>query len=356
MKEVIFREKRLIDREVEIGFIKEWFEKVPDDILWIYGPKSSGKTTLIEYIVEKELFDDFKLFKSDKYNVKYINFRGKAVYNYETFVNSMLFIDDNELSEDLKLYFNLGMFKIEYKIYEKIKKRQIDLFATLIEKLKKSTKQNILIIDEIQTLEELYINGEKEILKEFLNFCVRLTKELHLSHVVILSSNTIFINRIYNDAKLKVTSEFYRIDHFDYKCIGNWLEEEGFNSGEIELVWEYLGGCIPLIQRMMRDRKRFNNLREYLERQKWLAYTEIFMILKKENFNSREKNKFEEICRMILKDGYYMPQKDDEIDMKVIEAWSEKEVFFFDPMEIRVRGNNRLYEKGMEILLYGSRN
>ncbi len=64
-------------------------------------------------------------------------------------------------------------------------------------------KTPIIIIDEIQTLEDIYINSNRDLLKEFLNFCVRLTKELHLSHVTILSSNTIFIDRIYNDARLK---------------------------------------------------------------------------------------------------------------------------------------------------------
>ena len=70
-----FRQKRLIDREYEIKFLLDWFGKVPDEVLWIYGPKSSGKTTLIEYVVENELFEDFWKLKSSKYWVKYINFR-----------------------------------------------------------------------------------------------------------------------------------------------------------------------------------------------------------------------------------------------------------------------------------------
>ena len=77
MKNVIFREERLIDREKEIKFFKEWFEKLPKEILWVYGPKSTGKTTLIEYIIERELFDDFKLFKSEKYNIKYKDYSNK---------------------------------------------------------------------------------------------------------------------------------------------------------------------------------------------------------------------------------------------------------------------------------------
>ena len=72
MKTTYFREIPLINRDKEKEFIKNYFTKVPGRILWIYGPKSTGKTTLIEYIVENELFEDFKLFKSSKYNVKYL--------------------------------------------------------------------------------------------------------------------------------------------------------------------------------------------------------------------------------------------------------------------------------------------
>ena len=83
---IYFRNEPLIDRVKELDFITSYYEKQPKRILWIYGPKSTGKTTLIEYIVENKLFDDFALFKSKKYNVKYIitpptnNLNNQAAY------------------------------------------------------------------------------------------------------------------------------------------------------------------------------------------------------------------------------------------------------------------------------------
>jgi len=38
-------------------------------------------------------------------------------------------------------------------------------------------------------------------------------------------------------------------------------------------------------------------------------------------------------------------------EKKFLQAWAEKEILFYDPMELRVTGNSRVYEKGMEILL-----
>ena len=351
MKNIIFREKKLIGREKEIDFIKQWLEKIPDEILWIFGPKSTGKTTLIEYVVENELFDDFKLFKSSKYEVKYINFRRKSVYNYDSFINSMLLIDDNKLDKKLKMAFSLGMFNIEYELYNQIKEKRIDLFDTLLEKIKGSKKRFVLIIDEIQVLEELYMNGEKEVLKEFLNFCVRLTKELHVSHVVILSSNTIFINRIYNDSKLKKTSEFYKIDHLNYETTKEWLIEEGYKEKEIKMIWDYLGGCIPDIQRMMRKKGQYDDLEEYLKREAWLAYTQIMDFIMRNN-TDKEEEVFIKIAETIITEGKFVFSSSEfKSYIPVVDKWAEKEILFFHPLTLEVAGNSRVFEKGINIFL-----
>ena len=36
---------------------------------------------------------------------------------------------------------------------------------------------------------------------------------------------------------------------------------------------------------------------------------------------------------------------------KFLQKWAEREILFYDPLELKVYGNNRLYEKGMELLL-----
>ena len=354
MKDVIFREEELVDREEEIKYFKKWFEKVPKEILWVYGPKSTGKTTLTEYIIENELFDDFKLFKSKKYNVKYINFRQKLFGSYDTFIKSMLSVDDIKRKEEVSSSINLGVFKIESKIYDEINNKRVDIFDELYNLFLKSDKRNIFIIDEIQALEDIYIDQEKELLREFLNFCVRLTKETHLAHVVILSSNTIFINRIYNDSKLKVTSEFYKISHLDYNTTKEWLQQKQFSDNEIDLIWEYLGGCIPLIQKLIRDYKNYNSLQDYLNYRTKFAKSEITMLFRENRLKNRKNLNpaFIEIAKGIIKDGYFDANfnTDTDIDMAV-EFFSEKEIFFFEPIENIVYPNNQLYLKAMELLI-----
>jgi len=81
-----YRNDEFIDREKEIEYIKSWVNDTPKEILWLFGPKSTGKTTLIEYIIERELTSGLKIF--DNYWIKYINFRRTMVGSYDSFINS----------------------------------------------------------------------------------------------------------------------------------------------------------------------------------------------------------------------------------------------------------------------------
>ena len=55
MKIETYRGALFMDREEEIEFFVDWFDEVPQKILVVDGPKSSGKTTVIEYVVENIL-------------------------------------------------------------------------------------------------------------------------------------------------------------------------------------------------------------------------------------------------------------------------------------------------------------
>ncbi len=77
----IFRNAPFIDREEEIAFLKSYFEEIPQRILFVYCPKSTGKTTLIEYVIENEL-------DRRKYWINYLNLRRTLISNYENFIYS----------------------------------------------------------------------------------------------------------------------------------------------------------------------------------------------------------------------------------------------------------------------------
>ena len=345
-----FRNDEFVNRDDEIKFLKEWFDKTPKEILWMYGPKSTGKTTLIEYVIENELFDDFKLFKSEQYNIKYINFRRKIIGNYKMFLDSIIKAEDND---EVSVNLNLGVLRLSKTLYDKTRSKEEDVFDVLMDYFKQSKKKNILVIDEIQVLEDIYIDNEKELLKEFLNFCVRLTKETHLAHVIILSSNTIFINEIYNHSKLKVTSEFKEIQHMSKETTFEYLKIKGFNDEEIEMIWEYIGGCIPLLQKMINLKQYEPTLKDYLEKRTLYAKSEIMMsfgeLLMKDKIYL--KDDFMKVIKKIIEDGYYLLDFSDKNIFDVVTYFAEKEILFFDPLSNKVTGNNRTYEKAFEKMI-----
>ena len=128
--------------------------------------------------------------------------------------------------------------------------------------------------------------------------------------------------------------------------------EDGFEDNEIKLIWEYLGGCIPLIQRLKRERNMIDDLEEYLKNEAMICYAQIFDFLARNN-TDEEGRIFKEIAASILKDGAYFMDRDEKktkLYISVIDEWAEKEILFYDPLELRVTGNSRIYEKGMEFL------
>ena len=343
-----FRGVDFIDRDKEIEFFLDYFKQNPERILWIYGPKSTGKTTLIEYMVENYLME------SNEYNAKYINFRGKMVANYDNFIDAFIKPKDSPFFKNLSMTLNLHFIKIDSNLYKDIKSRRLDFFEAVQEEFLNysNNKKNILIIDEIQTLQDIYMNGGKALLNEFLNFCVRLTKELHISHVLILTSNTIFLEEIYDNAKLKATSSFKLIGHVSRDTIITWLKS--LNSKLIiqnsSLIYDYLGGHIGRIKKLLDEYKNFNSIKEYLENEVELAYSEIDSLL----MTKRDKyiKPLIDITKDILKKGYFLNSSIYPKEyFDTIKYFCEREILFYNPADRKVTANSKIYEKGFEKLV-----
>jgi hypothetical protein len=142
-----------------------------------------------------------------------------------------------------------------------------------------------------------------------------------------------------------------RISHLSKDEVDEWLGEvEGIKEKDIDLIWEYLGGCIIDIFKVINKVKNNNiNLQELLERERWLAYTEIDEYLA--FFKEDEESFFIEVVKEIVDNGYYSIEGLKEDKRELLHKWAEKEILFYDPLELKVIGNSRIYEKGMELLL-----
>jgi len=83
---------------------------------------------------------------------------------------------------------------------------------------------------------------------ELFNFFVAMTKESHLAHIIVASSDGYFINTVYNDSRLKKTSVFYKVDYLEkYSKIKNFTLTEG----DVEKIWDVPGGSMWEIQDLL---------------------------------------------------------------------------------------------------------
>ncbi len=227
---------KFYDREKELNYLKTYCQLEPNSILFVYGPKSSGKTTVMLRVIEE-------LSNNDDLVFFYYDLREYATPTKDEFIN--IFFEKGDKKYLLnKLEIDLKIFKFGIEENFDFKNLSLnDVFNKIKESIKeviKDGKKPILVIDELQKLRNIYFNGGKSLLNELFNLFVHLTKARHLCHVICLTSDTLFIEEIYRNSALKNTSEYYLIDWLSEEDIEKILKEEGFSKEEIDYALNYL--------------------------------------------------------------------------------------------------------------------
>ena len=254
------KEPAFINRTGELKFLLAWIDERPENILFIYGPKSSGKTPLLYKFVRENL-------SSNAFDIKHFNLREILIVQYKDFIKTFFEHDYSKEKGDVKekREYDLKVFKLSVEVLKGLEGMELDPFVVMKQELQKLNDRNIrpvIIIDELQALEGIYLNGQRELLKELFNFFVAMTKESHLCHVIIASSDGYFIERIYNDSKLKKTSKFLEVDYLQKNDVYYWLnnlEKESaikkftLTPEQIDRTWENFGGSCWEISRFLGD-------------------------------------------------------------------------------------------------------
>jgi len=253
-------EPAFINRQEEISYLKKWMEERPNQILIFFGPKSSGKTTLIYKFAEGFLCDE------SKFSVKLFNLRKVLIVNYENFLQRFFALEDpQEKDSSQTRQYNLKVFQLTVQTQQKIKNKQLDPFDVMKAELMALNSKGIkpvIIIDELQALDFIYFNGQRELIKELINFFVAMTKERHLCHILLSSSDGYFIEKLYNDSKLRKTAKLFEVDYLPREDIVYWLnhlEKESnikdftLTESQIEYIWDHFGGSIWEVTSLLGD-------------------------------------------------------------------------------------------------------
>ena len=122
----------------------------------------------------------------------------------------------------------------------------------------------VLIVDEQQKIGDVKIN--KYLIYELFNLFIRLTKELHLCHVFAVSSDSLFIERVYSEAMLEGRCRYLLVDDFNCEDATVFLGGHGFTDNEKAMAWEYCGGKpVCLIELINTEDNRENRAKEMLK-------------------------------------------------------------------------------------------
>ena len=266
-----------VNRNSELKFLSDFIDTRPESILFMHGPKSSGKTTLLYRFIEI-------IQKKERLDIKFLNLREILIVNYKDFLKMFFGIDYARTRKDIKEIreYNLKVFKVTVEVLKGIEAGEIDPFSVMkreLQKLNKDAVKPVIIIDEPQALDHIYMNGQRELITELFNFFVAMTKESHLAHVIISSSDGYFIDTIYKDSRLKKTSSFFKVNYLSKEDIYEWLlnlkkyskiVDYELTETEIEKIWDTVGGSMWEIQKILTDLFNYNLDKALEDYKKWM--------------------------------------------------------------------------------------
>lgn len=345
-----------INREKELKYLHEYIDVRPESILFLHGPKSSGKTTLLYRFLEQ-------IEKEQKMDVKFINLRKILIGNYIDFLKIFFGVDYSKSKEDVKetREYDFKFFKLSVEVLKGMEKGEIDPFVIMEKELLKRKQEGIkpvIIIDELQAIEDIYLDSGKDraLTIELFNFFVAMTKESHLAHIIIASSDGYFINTVYNDSRLKKTSRFYRIDYLEKEDVYKWLLDlqkyskiKDYTLGEEDAgkIWNSLGGSMWEIQELLSD--LFNTpIDEAL-----LLYIKKIRGMIAYYIGADDKK--EKILRLFLdkdnaniKDFIHAGIKKEEVE-PILKDMVRNNILYFDPTEAVYYPQGKSYHQGIRL-------
>ncbi|MGE5343681.1 MAG: ATP-binding protein [Candidatus Omnitrophota bacterium] len=345
-----------IDREVELRDLNEFINKRPSEILFIHGPKSSGKTTLLYKFLEQVEHEQ-------NLDVKFLNLREKLIGNYKDFIHIFFGIDYSRTKEDVKEkreYSLFNFFKLSVEVLKGMESGELDPFEIMKREFIKLTEQGIkpvIIIDELQALDSIYIenNRERQLIIALFNFFVAMTKESHLAHIIIASSDGYFLNTVYNDSRLKKTSVFYKVDYLDKPAVMEWLlnlerysriKDYRLTAEEAEKIWDTVGGSMWEIQYLLSqlfDHSLSDVLEIYKKKIKGIIDYYIGADEKKENMLRLFLNKEKATIRDFIHGG----ARREEIE-ELLRHMVRNNILYFDPTEAVYYPQGRSYVWGIK--------
>ena len=341
------------DREKEMKEITDILDTEPSLITFVYGPINSGKTVLVRHLIE-QLPEDYVVF--------YINLRTKFLASYDDFIESLFEMDmetektrikKETLAELVSSATKLAGIPItreflDYVFKDRKPKNAFAYIIKLFEEVKNAGKQPVLILDELQKIGDVLVNGP--LIYELFNFFIDLTKELHLAHVFAATSDSLFIESIYSEAMLSERCKYLLVDDFDYEQTMDFLDVYGWGEHDKEIAWQGVGGKPVSLVRLINEKRSEKKIEDVIDSMLMLRTGEIetrLKLVKELGDEMRIGDKRCDVHHERLVSALKMFVTREEIGMNEVDEVSKRylvkqNILFVDPLSKTIKPQSKL--------------
>ena len=329
------------DREKETKEIMKILDVEPSLITFIYGPINSGKTTLINHLIEE---------LSDEYVVFYINLRTKFLSSYDEFIESLFEMEMEvggasrkrketlaELVSSVTKVAGIPINKefLDYVFKDNKPKNAFSYIIKLFEEVRAREKQPVLILDELQKIGDVKVNGF--LIYELFNFFIDLTKEKHLAHIFVATSDSLFLEQIYSEAMLEGRCRYLLVDDFDCETTSAFLEKHGFTDDEMTMVWGYCGGKPGYLIELANTKLGSEDIMEKVDKMLEEDISRFIFML------ARNKEIKNDIINMLtIFDSVEEVKYSDNMDIDLLSFLVGQNILFLDPVNRMIKPQSRL--------------
>ena len=345
------------NREREIKQLKAILSGEPNLVYFVYGPINSGKTALLTKVFE-ELSEDYIVF--------YFNFRGLNIQEVDDLIKVLFEVEYGKGKEAIKEIVK-ELFKKGVKIVEEAKgipipeklfdylfgkeRKSEDVFRyleQLFRELVRSGKRPVFVLDELQTIKGVINASGKPLIEGLFNFLVRLTKETHLCHSLCSTSDCLFIEDIYSNAKLQGRARYVLVDDLEKEEAFKVYEMFGFKNKE--LIWDYIGGKLSDMVILYEWKKQGTREEEALKEMLKSEVGRFEWMINLLEEGEKEGPSVEEIKSILVKFKQEGERKYKEVRGKALKFLIEENILFYNPVEGTVRPQSRLIHRVMREL------
>jgi hypothetical protein len=183
-----------------------------------------------------------------------------------------------------------------------------------------------------------------------------MTKESHLAHIIIASSDGYFLNTVYTDSRLKQTSKFYKVDFLPKEDVMEWLlnlakyskiKDYTLTRADAEKIWDTVGGSMWEIEDILSelfDKPIDDVLTLHKKKMKGIIAHYIGANDKKEKVLGLFLKKDRASARDIVDAGIGK----DEVD-ELLRDMVRNNILYFDPVEAIYYPQTRSFQWGIRL-------